>query len=111
MSSAISQLNCDSFIRDKVGSRWTHAAIASQLQQIYPGVSSGLSARSVKRYCSINDIHYSSGLNEEQLDEVVEHAVFRVKLYGIAVLMADYTLVFNFTGWVIIWSPHINWPP
>ena len=78
MSSVIGQLNCDSFIRDSVREGFTHAAIASQLQHSHPEVSSGLSARSVRRYCSVNDIHYSSRLSEGQLDGVVEQAVFRV---------------------------------
>ena len=77
--SAISQLNCDSAIRDKVKAGFTHAAISAELQQAYPGVA-GLSTRSVKRYCSNNDIHYSSGLSGEQVDELVERAVFQVQL-------------------------------
>ena len=77
MSSAISRLNCGSIIKDRVDARFTHAAIALELQRRYPG-ESGLSARSVKRYCSDNNIHYSSCLNQEQVDELVEQAVFQV---------------------------------
>ena len=83
MSSAISRLNCGSIIKDRVDARFTHAAIALELQRRYPG-ESGLSARSVKRYCSDNNIHYSSCLNQEQVDELVEQAVFQV--YTIIVL-------------------------
>lgn len=82
MSSAISRLNCGSIIKDRVEARFTHAAIALELQQQFPGVS-GLSERSVKRYCSANNIHYSSCLNQERVDQLVEQAVFQV-LYCLA---------------------------
>ena len=84
MASAISRLNCASIIKDRVEARFTHAAIALELQRRYPG-ESGLSARSVKRYCSDNDIHYSSCLNQEQVDQLVEQAVFQV-YYTVLVL-------------------------
>ena len=84
--SAISKLNCDSAIRDRVKAGLTHAAIAVELQQAHPGVT-GLSARSVKRYCSDNDIHYSSGLNREQVDELVRRAVFQVQ-FGVIIFVA-----------------------
>ena len=77
MSSAISHLNCHSVIRDRIEAGFTYAAIAFELQQLHPGVS-GLSARSVRRYCSDNSIHYSSCLNQEQVDQLVEQTVFQV---------------------------------
>ena len=42
-----------------------------------PGVV-GLSRRSVTRYCSQNGIHYSSRLNDQELNDLVENSVFRV---------------------------------
>ena len=60
--SSISQLNCDAFIRGRIEYGFTHDAIAVELQQLYPGLV-GLSSRSVRRYCSSNDIRYSSRLS------------------------------------------------
>jgi len=40
--SVIRGLNCESVIRDRVRSGYTHQAIASELQQFYPGLE-GLS--------------------------------------------------------------------
>ena len=77
MSSALSQLNCESLVRSRVEAGVTHAAIAVELQQLHPGAR-GLSTRSVRRYCSDNGIHYSSRLNQEQVDQLVERAVFQV---------------------------------
>ena len=76
-SSVIGGLNCEGFIRDMVRNGYTHQAIASELQRIYPG-RVGLSTRSVRRYCSENDIHYSSRLSDEQVEDLVERAVFQV---------------------------------
>jgi len=47
----------------------------SELQQFYPGLE-GLSVRSVRQYCLENDIHYSSRLNDQEVDDFVERAVF-----------------------------------
>ena len=79
-SSIIGQLNCDSLIRQRVGTGHTHQAIASELQQMHPGVVTGLSRRSVTRYCTENDIHYSSRLNEQQLESFVEQSVYQVSI-------------------------------
>lgn len=76
-SSAISWLNCDNFTREKVKAGFTHAVIASQLQKIHSEVI-GSSARSVRQYCSNNNIRYLSCVSRDHLDEVVEQAVFRV---------------------------------
>ena len=75
--SVISQMNLDSFIRDRVQNGYSHAAIASELQLIHPGIA-GLSRRSVTRHCSQHNIHYASRLPREQLDDLVEQAVSRV---------------------------------
>ena len=75
--SVIGGLNCEGFIRDMVGNGYTYQAIASELQRIYPG-RVGLSTRSVRRYCSENNIHYSSRLSDQQVEDLVEQAVFQV---------------------------------
>ena len=64
-------------IQDRIMAGHTHAAIASELQQLNPGAP-GLSARSVRRYCSVNNVHFSSRLTSEQLEGLVERAVFQV---------------------------------
>ena len=75
--SAIKQLDLEDFIKDRVRTGCSHQTISSQLQQEYPGVV-GLSTRSVTRFCSQNGIHYSSGLDSDQLDDLVEQSVSRV---------------------------------
>ena len=87
--SGIERLNCSSFIRDRVERGCTHRAIATELQGMYPGTI-GLSARSVRRYCSRNNIHYSSCLNDGQLRDLVEQAVSRVcRLYSCSIILCS----------------------
>ena len=75
--SSISQLTCDAFIRGRIEDGFTYDAIAAELQHFYPGLV-GLSSRSVRRYCSLNDISYSSRLSAEQLDQLVGRVVLQV---------------------------------
>lgn len=89
MSSVIGQLNCDNLIRVRVVAGHTHQAIASELQRMHPGVLTGLSRRSVTRYCTENDIHYSSRLNTLQLEGLVEQSVYRVSLLPVRVLLDE----------------------
>ena len=67
--SVIGGLNCEGFIRDMVGNGYTHQAIASELQRLYTG-RVGLSTRSVRKYCSENNIHYSSRLSDQQVEDL-----------------------------------------
>ena len=76
--SVIGRLNLDSFVRERVREGYSHQAIASELEINYPASLVGLSRRSVTRYCSLNNIHYSSRLQREQLNDVVEQAVYRI---------------------------------
>lgn len=78
--SVIRQLNLDTVIRERVRNGYTHEEIASELQRMNYTRSTvaGLSKRSVTRYCSQNNIHYASRLRREELDDVVEQAVYRV---------------------------------
>ena len=49
---------------------------------MFPGVT-GLSVRSVRRFCSSRGIHYRSNLGDRELDEVVRLGVLNVgHLYG-----------------------------
>ena len=81
---------------------FTHAMIASQLQEIHSEVI-GLSARSVRRYCSINNIHYLSCVSRDQLDEVIEQAVFRVSerqfLLWLPIIQLQFLQVGSSYGW------------
>ena len=64
-------------IRDRVNNGFTHQSIALELQQHYPSLR-GLSARSVRRFCYNNQIHRSSRLSTNEVDDVVEWYVGRV---------------------------------
>lgn len=76
----LEELGCESLISSRVRHGKTHEQISLELQQLYPG-SSGLSARSVRRFCSQRNIHWSSQLDESELDSVVEQAVSQVSLH------------------------------
>ena len=85
----------DSFIRDKVEKKWTHKAISFYLMSRYQGTR-GLSTRSLQRYCSVNNIHKTSRLNDQDLDVVVSNAASKVTdcLYC---MYCTYTYVATYT--------------
>lgn len=74
----LEELGCENLISCRVKQGCTHQQIALELQQLNPGVS-GLSARSVRRYCCSKNIHHSSRLSIQEVDEVVECAVSQVR--------------------------------
>ena len=76
-NSIIGSLNCERLIRDMVENGNTHQTISLELQQLFPGFA-GLSTRSVRRFCSSRSIHYSSRVSFQDLNHLVEQAVFRV---------------------------------
>ena len=57
----------------------THQQVAAELRHRFHGLP-GLSSRSVRRFCSSKQIHRSSQLCEQSLDEIVEQAVSQVSL-------------------------------
>ena len=59
--------------------------LASYLMSRYEGTR-GLSTRSVQRYCSINDIHKTSRLNDQDLDTIVTNAASKVT-DGLSILL------------------------
>ena len=73
----LSELGCENFVRDRVIGGATHKEVAAELRRRYPGLS-GLSDRSIRRFCCINQIHRSSRLCVQSLDEIVEQAVSQV---------------------------------
>lgn len=72
----LTELGCEDYISDRVRSGTTHQQIATELQQLYGCV--GMSARSVRRFCSNKHIHRSSQLNTHDVDDLVEQAVAQV---------------------------------
>ncbi len=68
----------DQFIRSRIAAGHTYSAISSQLQQFHPSIRRGLSARSVRRYCSRHDIRSHDHINDHELDSIVESSVFRL---------------------------------
>lgn len=69
----------EAFMREKiVVERKSHKDISRELQLLHPGMLSGLSSMSVRRYCSRHGIHKTSGLDDRTLDHLVEENVARV---------------------------------
>ena len=68
---------CESQIKRLVSSGATYKHISEQLQQANPGTS-GLSERSVRRFCQRKGISYRSHLDDQQVDQVVEGAIQEV---------------------------------
>ena len=68
----------DQFIRSRIAAGHTYSAISSQLQHLYPSIRRGLSARSIRRYCSRHDIRSHDHINDHELDSIVESSIFRL---------------------------------
>ena len=68
----------EAFVKEKIEQDgWTHKQLSSYLQQTYPG-KNGFSVRSIERYCSLQDIHRTSRITKENLDEVIANAIEKV---------------------------------
>jgi hypothetical protein len=52
----------------------THHAISVSLQQMSP-FERGFSARSIRRFCAEQSIHYRCGLTDDQLDRIIESQI------------------------------------
>jgi hypothetical protein len=52
----------------------TYAQVSEELQRRYPGIR-GLSSRSVRRYCNVNNIVH---LNDREIDGLAEQAILEV---------------------------------
>lgn len=70
----------EDFIRSRVSRRYTHRQISEEIQRLFPD-ERGLSEMSVRRYCTERNIHYSSRLNDDQLDDAVRACVQQVILF------------------------------
>lgn len=64
-------------IRSRVRRGDTHEEVSRYLRALFTDTR-GLSARSVRRFCSLRRIHYGSNIGERELDEVVRRIVSRV---------------------------------
>ena len=64
-------------IADSVAAGATYEVISMSLQWRYPS-QRGLSARSVRRFCAEEGIHYRSHLSDGQLDRLVASRVMSV---------------------------------
>ena len=65
-------------IREKIEEdRWSHAQLSDFLKLSYPGVQ-GFSIRSLQRFCQEKNIHKTSRVTDQELDEAVSNAVSKV---------------------------------
>ena len=64
-------------IRPMVEDSYAHEQISEFLQQ-QNYEAHGFSARSVRRFCSVHNIHYHSNLSVQELDRVVHSGVIAV---------------------------------
>ncbi len=63
-------------IREKIETcQWTHKQVTSFLKQM----QRGLSVRSVERFCSTNNIHKTSRIDDQSLDQIVSTATNMVR--------------------------------
>ena len=72
----------EDFVREKLEEdRWTHAQVSECLQQSYPG-EKGFSTRSLQRFCREKDIHKTSRVSMNVLNQAVGDAIAKVSSYS-----------------------------
>ena len=86
--SVLKELGCGDLISDTVREGATHQAIAAELRQLYPTLP-GFSTRSVRRFCSNNEIHQSSNLCTQAIDQVVKQAIAQVRVTNVEAINLD----------------------
>ena len=80
---AIKLSDLEDLVRERIEvERWTHKKLSLYLNQMYPQ-QKGFSLRSIQRFCAEKDIHKSTRLDTNSLDEVVEDAIKKVCILGI----------------------------
>ena len=73
----------ESYIRERIEvDHETHEQVSQALQQQYPGTT-GLSSRSIRRYCCDNNIHATSRFSWSELSRVVGTAVSQVQFSNV----------------------------
>lgn len=83
--SAIQGLKDDMY-RKVVIERKTYDEISRELQYCYPTLR-GISARSVRRYCSINGIQRTSRMGDHELDRVVATSISKVRIINPSIVI------------------------
>ena len=68
----------DDMYRKVVSERKAYNQISRELQHCYPSVR-GISARSVRRYCSINGIKRTSRIADHEIERVVATNIAKVR--------------------------------
>ena len=68
----------EALVRDLIERRRkSHFQVSAELQKMYPGVR-GLSAMSVRRYCSKHGIHKTARIDDATLDQLISTNIARV---------------------------------
>ena len=66
------------FVKDLVDKRYSHKQVSEHLRTLFPE-QSGISPRSVERYCSRHNIHYrNKNLPDDIVDNILSTAVKEV---------------------------------
>lgn len=69
----------ESVLKKKVvDERKSYKTVSQELKNAYPSLTRGLSARSIRRYCSDHGIQGTSRLTDTQMDRVVAAQVAKV---------------------------------
>ena len=78
---ALENLNAEQYVRKFVeGEKKTHKEVSELLKQAYPNTQ-GLSERSVRRFCEVNNIHLRDRkLSTSDLDAAVSSAIVEVSI-------------------------------
>lgn len=73
----LEEMGLENFILRRVIVGRTHKSIAEELRRLFPGVR-GISARSVRRFCAVHDLHATSRLPDNALDVLVAYGIGKV---------------------------------
>ena len=74
----VALVGLEDLIREKVEQdRWSHAQLSEFLKQSYQGFQ-GFSIHSIQKFCQEKNIHKTSRVTDQELDEAVSDAVSRV---------------------------------
>ena len=76
--SVLEQLGLYGYIKEKVEDGVSYQRVSILLKRAFPGVSTGISKRSVRRFCRNNGIRYSPRLPDDHLDTLVAWAIGKV---------------------------------
>ena len=77
-TSKTSLVDLESFVCGKIEEKWMYHWLSEYLMKRYSNTS-GFSIRTIKRLCADKNIHRTSRLNEDELDEVVSQSVRMVR--------------------------------